>query len=124
MAKTSDRRLTKSTECDQMNEAENGPLGPKESTLTTLEGAADALAPAEPAPPSPPPVSAHVDASPAASPVRTVAVVPLEVFQRVSGIKRDQFAGFAWYAERHGLKPRPVASWHREYERFVTRAVG
>ena len=70
---------------------------------------------------TPPAAAANPPETKAAS--RPVAIVPIEVFRQVSGVKPDQFAGFAWYAKRRGLKPQPVAGWRREYERFLKRTV-
>lgn len=69
-----------------------------------------------------PPVAARMTKS--KTPAHTAAVVALQVFRQVGGLKPDQLAGFAWYAKREGLKPQTVASWRREYERFLSRAVG
>lgn len=51
------------------------------------------------------------------------ANISLDVFGRISGIKPDQFAGFAWYARRERLGPRPVVQWRDAYEKLLARAV-
>jgi hypothetical protein len=57
-------------------------------------------------------------------PVSTpAAAISLEVFGRISGVKPDQLAGFAWYAKRQRLGPQSVWSWRHEYARFLARAI-
>jgi len=121
MAKTRSKTLESDAKSDTNVLAELAEPSPVEEALKETTALAEALP--EPAKDMTPPAAA---ASPpeAKAASRAVAIVPIEVFRQVSGVKPDQFAGFAWYARRQGLKPQPVASWRREYERFLTLAVG
>jgi hypothetical protein len=54
---------------------------------------------------------------------KPAANISLEVFGRISGVKPDQLAGFAWYARRERLGPRSVVQWRGAYQKFLQRAV-
>lgn len=119
---------SKTLEWNASEDAEGAGLDDEPSPIEeALEEAAVVAEPAvarvdeAPTPPVRRPVTEP--AAPAQPPTAPVAVVPLEVFRQVSGVKPDQFAGFAWFAKRQGLKAQPVASWRKEYAKFLHRAV-
>jgi hypothetical protein len=95
------------------------PMEPLEAARETSDKPA---AIGEPAASPPALVPTAPDTAPAlpATPVPTPAAnISLEVFGRISGVKPDQLAGFAWYAKRHGLGPQSISSWRDEYARFL-----
>jgi hypothetical protein len=49
--------------------------------------------------------------------------VPISIFNIVSGIKKDQLAGFVRYAKLNGFVLLTIPQWQEEYERFLCKPV-
>lgn len=49
--------------------------------------------------------------------------VTISVFQIVSGVKKDQLAGFVRYAKIMGFVSLTIPQWQGEYEKFLCKPV-
>lgn len=52
-------------------------------------------------------------------PVSEKPKVSLQVFEKLSGMKFDQIAGFKQYAKREGLEPLTVLDWRKAFQKFM-----
>ena len=60
---------------------------------------------------------------PESKPVQKKAVVPYRVYEKVSGKKWDQLAGFKSHVKRKKLRPMSVKEWHEAYAKFMGQTV-
>lgn len=54
---------------------------------------------------------------------RVEAIIPYRVFEKISGRKWDQMAGFKNYVKRETLGPRTVKKWHEALQAFLNMPV-
>jgi len=54
---------------------------------------------------------------------RVEAIIPYRVFEKISGWKWDQMAGFKSYVKRETLGPMTVKKWHEAFQAFLKRPV-
>lgn len=49
--------------------------------------------------------------------------VSISIFLQVSGIKRDQLAGFKYYAKSKDIESLTIPQWREEYENYLNKPV-
>jgi len=54
---------------------------------------------------------------------REEAIIPYRVFEKISGRKWDQMAGFKSYVKRETLGPMTVVKWHEALQAFMNKPV-
>ena len=58
---------------------------------------------------------------PAEKPVEKLPSIPLKVFIKIAGPKRDQMAGFLSHAKTNKMGPRTVPEWRASYQAFLRK---
>ena len=91
---------------------------------TTVEKATETPAQAAPAPEAtkaPPPPA--VQPRPRPAPQHSLPKVSLDVYLRLSGLKPDEAAPFAHYAQSRKMVQRTIPEWKDAYGAFLARPV-